>query len=1032
MKPGQRVRIKTDPSRIGTLTDKTRMRGRHTSLQVSFPDGFEFITEGQLELFEESEQGNNERTLKFAGRKALRNNITRRRLGGHLANVIYSMESTDTDFYPYQFKPVLNLLDSQSKSLLIADEVGLGKTIEAGLIWTELRSRLDANRLLVVCPAMLREKWVRELRNRFGVDARIADAKELLEALSKEKRREINEFALVCSKDGIRPPRNYEDGDASMSANAKLAQYFIDNEADDPLFDLVIVDEAHYMRNPESLTSKLGRLLRPVTDYMVLLSATPIQLASSDLFQLLRILDPQTFAFFGSFRHILSANEPLNKLFDALQTENLTREKLVEGIRVALQHELLANNRQLTYLLENAPNDIDLATPETRAQIGGDLEKINLLSKSISRTRKRQVTEWRVIREAIPQFVEMHPVEEAFYESVTELIANYCKERDIGRGFLLTTPQRQIASCMPAALKAWASNLAGAMNSLEEEIYEDIGQDESFQESTDVGPLKSLLIESSRGLGSYEQLKKVDTKYKNLEEILKQFFEHHQDEKVIIFSYFRQTIKYLEERLLESGISNKILMGGAKVNKDEVIREFETDASTRVLVCTEVASEGVDLQFCRVLINYDLPWNPMKVEQRIGRIDRLGQPAEKITIWNLFYANTVDARIYERLHARLQIFEYALGGLEAILGDEIKSLTYDLLAGGLSADEQVARIAQTEQALANLRRENEELESKASYLIAHSQYILNEVVAAKALQRFITNSDLASFVTEFLEEYYQGSKVVQSDSDPRDFEIILSVAARADFSEYLKRSKSKRATFLVNPPDKKLIYRFDNKTKRAPAAIELINQFHPIIQFINGILNQSSADIFESAVIVPKRVEHEIPPGEYAFFVKRWQLNGVKTQERLAYSAVELSTARALPDDLAERLVNIASDQGLDWAGARNVLDYDSVQDAYSQCLDHLGVTMQRFIERMKRENEDRADILEQTVRSHFEGEILRIEENILNYRAQGKTRMIPANEGKVKKNRARMQTRIQQIKSGREIRHSETEVAMGVIRVEA
>ncbi|MFL6871058.1 MAG: SNF2-related protein, partial [Candidatus Azotimanducaceae bacterium] len=189
------------------------------------------------------------------------------------------MESTNTDFYPYQFKPVLNLLDSPSKGLLIADEVGLGKTIEAGLIWTELRSRLDANKLLVVCPAMLREKWVRELRKRFGVQAVIGDADELTRTLEQSLTGEINGFAIVCSKDGIRPPRGFDDANNEVvdTPRAKLASLLSDCAADEPLFDLVVVDEAHYMRNQDSMTSKLGRLLRPVADYMVLLSATPVQ-----------------------------------------------------------------------------------------------------------------------------------------------------------------------------------------------------------------------------------------------------------------------------------------------------------------------------------------------------------------------------------------------------------------------------------------------------------------------------------------------------------------------------------------------------------------------------------------------------------------------------------------------------------------------------------------------------------------------------------------------------------------------------------
>ena len=118
-----------------------------------------------------------------------------------------------------------------------------------------------------------------------------------------------------------------------------------------------------------------------------------------------------------------------------------------------------------------------------------------------------------------------------------------------------------------------------------------------------------------------------------------------------------------------------------------------------MMLSSEVASEGVDLQFSRLLVNYDLPWNPMRVEQRIGRLDRIGQTSSQITIWNIFYEDTIDERIYTRLYERLDIFRRALGDLEAVLGDEIRKLTEAPLFGKLTPEQEEARIVQTEQAL---------------------------------------------------------------------------------------------------------------------------------------------------------------------------------------------------------------------------------------------------------------------------------------------------------------------------------------------
>src|SRR3990172_2953878 len=208
--PGQRVRIKTDPGRIGVLTGRQREIGGRLYLQVQFPEGSQYVPLDHLEPVEEG--GDDPLDLFERGRLALaadlRKTLTHARLTGRLANVIYSMDMTRADFYAYQFKPLVKLLNGVTTGMLIADEVGLGKTIEAGLIWTELRSRFDFQRLLVICPAMLREKWRRELRLRFGVEAEILGAGEVLERLQRaQSESHTTSFAVVTSLQGIRPPR---------------------------------------------------------------------------------------------------------------------------------------------------------------------------------------------------------------------------------------------------------------------------------------------------------------------------------------------------------------------------------------------------------------------------------------------------------------------------------------------------------------------------------------------------------------------------------------------------------------------------------------------------------------------------------------------------------------------------------------------------------------------------------------------------------------------------------------------------------
>jgi hypothetical protein len=184
------------------------MRRDRRLLQVQFADGVRWVPEAQVELVRDARLSPLDMLqAKKLGRPVdLWRTLTHVKLSGRLADVIYSMEATNTDFYAYQFKPVIKILESPANGILIADEVGLGKTIEAGLIWTEPRSRFDMRRLLVLCPAALREKWRRELSGKIGVAAQICDARDALNMLRDEDS-QARGFALIASTQGLLPPR---------------------------------------------------------------------------------------------------------------------------------------------------------------------------------------------------------------------------------------------------------------------------------------------------------------------------------------------------------------------------------------------------------------------------------------------------------------------------------------------------------------------------------------------------------------------------------------------------------------------------------------------------------------------------------------------------------------------------------------------------------------------------------------------------------------------------------------------------------
>jgi SNF2 family DNA or RNA helicase len=1048
--PGMEVRLVFDPGRSGLTTNKTRVRAGATIWLVKFSDQSEWIPEDQLEPIVDEiidpvlllSNG------AFARASELRKTLTHIRLNGKLANVIYSMETTNTEFFPHQFKPVIRFLNSPAGGMLIADEVGLGKTIEAGLLWTELRSRFDAQRLFVLCPPMLRDKWAMELRDRFGIEAQIVNAREALERLQRVAREgATSQYALIGSFDGLRPAKDWNDHTFAehMREGARsgtLLAAFLDEQSEiGPLIDLLVVDEAHKMRNPDTATAKLGRLLKDSATNVVFLSATPVHLRSDDLYHLLNLLDEDMFNNSRVFDDILEANAPLVRARDLVLSENANIMEFREALEEAAGHYLLAENRQLHSLLENCPDEYQLKDRRVRIELAERLESLNLLGHVVSRTRKREVTEWRVQREVIPQKVSMTPVEEVFYMGVTQIVRDYGSRVGAGEGFLLSMPQRQISSCMPAALRHWQNRLANLELQIEEneELYEDLGLDVSDQSEPpkSVGPLVMEIISKGTRLVDVDELERNDSKFNEFGKLVTVFLSDHPHEKLVVFSFFRATLRYLQRRLKGLGVSASVLSGAQGTDKSAVLDRFRDPAGPRVLLSSEVGSEGIDLQFCRVMVNYDLPWNPMRVEQRIGRLDRLGQQAEKIVIWNLFYEKTIDERIYTRLYERLQIFKKALGGMEEILGQHIQQLTSALLTGRLSPEQEEQRIEQAAQAIENVRFQEEQLENQAGDLIAHGDYILNQVRAAKTLRRLITGADLERYVRDFLQEHFTGSSIRLVNADTREFDVDLSPQAKVALGDFVEKQRLQRGTGLHRSSGGPIRCRFDNKVAIAGARrAELINQLHPLVRFVTARIRDrlekgETAWPVISIRLRPGGLPNEVIPGHYVFSVHMWSVEGLQPREHLLFLVQPLShSGSPLTDDAAERLIVTAAAEGTDWLEARHMLDLASV----ASLAESLGVTAQNryheFVNRMRDENNDRADLQMAAATRHLENQTITLAGVKSRHLQAGRTGLAKATQGKIDRLRANVEMKRLRIAKHREISPRQEEVCLGVLEV--
>ena len=1025
-----RVRLINDITRVGILTGREQTRRNRRMIQVQFSDGVRWIPENQiaivdnfrlspLDMLEQKKLG---RTID------LRRTLTHVKLSGRLADVIYSMEATNTDFYAYQFKPVIKVLESPSSGILIADEVGLGKTIEAGLIWTELRSRFDMRRLVVLCPAALREKWQRELKNKFGVIAEICDAKRVLAHLHDDDSRQRG-FALVASIQGLRPPKGWEETN-STKAGAKLAAHLRASENQDRLIDLLVIDEAHHLRNEKTQTHKLGQLIKNVSDYTVLLTATPIHNRNRDLFSLLKLLDPDTFTRPEVFSQILEANAPLVKARDLVLGSNPDLHKLRSLIQSARNHPLLHLNRQLKMIESYDLIDKRISQMEVRSHLAYRLETVNLLGHVVTRTRKRDVKEWRVIRDPFPEPVPLEPIEEDDYNLVTEVVVKYALLKRTNERFLLATPQRQMTSSMPAALRAWQTK------HIELEEMEETGVKKTDEKNRRyVGPLVEEIVRRSHDYVDLELLIRADSKYAKLKKILKDFLKKHPKEKVILFSTFRATLNYLDERLNEDGISTIKLMGGQRETKDEIIQRFSQPNGPSVLLSSEVGGEGVDLQFSRVVINYDLPWNPMRLEQRIGRIDRLGQEANRVTIWNLFYADTIDARIYVRLYEKLNLCKTALGDFEAILGEEIRNLEIDLLSGVLSPKQQERRIDQTAQALENIRLDEQKLEHDSAHLIAYGDYILNQVHAARELHRWISGTDIRRYLFDFLRLNYPGCELQHIEPKSLEYKIELSQEAKFDLTEYIRENKLATSTRLTSYTSNPIVCRFDNRAiNHFETRVEVISQFHPLIRMVSSKINSGDEQLTPAVAIILSRdaLKPTLDSGIYILAAVKWIFKGLQDSERLEYAGVPLSSpTKLMSAETAEKLALAAIAGGEDWLESRNLVDLESVYDITNDTLfGALDDEFERVRLELKAKNEDRADLQLKTLDQHMihQTEIL---ENVLNsHRMRGNDSLVKATQGRINALHHRVDQQRMRIESRKEINAESQEIAIAIIKV--
>jgi len=766
---------------------------------------------------------------------------------------------------------------------------------------------------------------------------------------------------------------------------------------------------------------------------MVMLSATPIQLRNRDLFNLLHLLDEDAFPFENSFDESLRANAPIVTLRDRVLNSTLSREEFVEALDLALDARVFDDNAQLAYLRINPPGDETLASPRGRSEIADQLDRINPLTKVVTRTLKRDVNENRV--ERLPSVIKakMSFVEDAFYTQVTEKVREFCEQLEIGEGFMLTIPQRQMSSCMAAACLGWQEKLGEELSEEDAEtVYELYGDEDSPSKRPKLGPLLRELVAIARSVGNYQALYDNDTKYQSLVKSLGNYWKKYPGKKVVLFSFYRNTLHYLARRLKIDGYDSVVVHGG--MEKQEALTRFEQTTGPNILLSSEVAAEGVDLQFSSLVVNYDLPWNPARIEQRIGRIDRIGQEESQILIWNLVYENTVDDRVYVRLLERLNTFRQALGSMEAILGEEIRELGYELLAHKLTPQQELDRINRTSVTIAHVNRQQEQLEQEATHLIAHGEFIQNKVKAAKELGRYIRGDDLLAYVKDFLDRRYPGTRMLAANGSPMLFSLELSTEGRVHFNDFLQAHRLFGKTSILSTSPPTLL--FENKLGKTKAGHERVTQDHPLVRFVAEMLKAAGTGpgyFPVSAVELIAVPSMNLPAGIYVYCVTRWSVSGSRDIERLEYLAKGLDNSLLIEGDGAESLVNAAALEGRDWLGVGMHVDTHRTAALQDSCRADLEERFREFAAAQKREDADRIRLMVRSLEHHLESKRRKSDELIFRYTASDdakRLRMIPAERGRLKKEAQRVEGRIAELRLKEDLKAHDSAVSSGVIRI--
>ncbi len=620
--------------------------------------------------------------------------LTRRHEADGVDRLSQSLFDATVDLNPHQIDAALFALRNPiQEGVLLADEVGLGKTIEAALVlcqyWAERRRRL-----LVICPASLRKQWAQELLEKFALRATVLDAVSL---------RKLRSGTPLSTLEGL-------VGKQVVIVSYQFAAK-LESEMRSIPWDLVVIDEAHKLRNAHRTTNRIGQALRRTFDgrKKLLLTATPLQNSLIELYGLSTLLDDHLFGDEAAFRkQYMSAGASLAGLRERLQTfaKRTLRKQVLEYVKYTERKALTqpfnpTDDEQSLYEAISAflAKEDSYALPRQQRHLTG-----LILRKLLASSSHAVVATLTKIRERLEKLLEGHgDVDDGLLESLIEdedIEDEYLEESGEAED---DTNEREPGKFDPVAIR--------------QEIVEITSFIEAAGRIQTDSKAQALLIALELGFANMAELRAP--------------------RKAIIFTESRRTQEYLFRFLTANGYADKLVSFSGTNNSEESTRIYQgwmeehkgTDRITGspqidrrtaiidhfrrmdgkgadIMIATEAGAEGINLQFCALIVNYDLPWNPQRIEQRIGRCHRYGQRYDVVVINFLNTRNQADQRVLELLTQKFNLFSGVFGAFDEVFGR---------IESGIDFERRILQIYQTcrqsediEAAFAKLQSELEE------------------------------------------------------------------------------------------------------------------------------------------------------------------------------------------------------------------------------------------------------------------------------------------------------------------------------------